>query len=62
MSKSTRMSRVALLTGSLCIVLTAVVFVLGEGPRRWYSGIFFAITGAVMLVNAKRWQPEGDQR
>ena len=55
MRKNT-MSKVALVSGILCIVLAAIVFVFADGLRRWYSGGFFAITGTVMLVNALRWR------
>jgi len=50
------MKRLALVLGILCIVLTVVVSVLADGPRRWYSGSFFALMGAILLVNAMRWR------
>ena len=46
------MSKVALVSGILCIVLAVKVFVFADGLRRWYSGIFFAVTGTVLLVSA----------
>ena len=55
------MSEVAFVSGILCIVLSVVVLVFADGLRRWYSGIFFAITGAVMLVNAFRWRRVADE-
>jgi hypothetical protein len=50
------MGKMALLVGILCLVLAVIVFVLADGPRRWYSGIFFAIIGLVMLTSAMRWR------
>jgi len=55
------MSKVALITGILCIVLAVIVFVFADGLRRWYSGIFFTIIGTVMLVNAPRWRRATDE-
>lgn len=55
------MSRPALVTGILCIVVAAIVFVVADGARRWYSGGFFALLGAIMLVNAVRWRRTGDK-
>jgi hypothetical protein len=48
------MSKFALTTGILFIVLAVVVFAFADGLRRWYSGMFFALIGAVVLVNAQR--------
>jgi len=48
------MNRLALIAGILCLVVAAVVFVFAEGMRRWYSGIFFAVIGAVTLIQALR--------
>ncbi len=47
------MRKMAMVTGILCLVLSVIVFVFADGPRRWYSGIFFAVLGTVMLVNTK---------
>jgi len=55
------MSKMALISGILCIVLAVLVFVFAEGLRRWYSGIFFAMVGAVMLVNAFLWRRVTDK-
>ena len=55
------MSKLALVSGILCIVLALVVFVFADGLRRWYSGIFFTIMGAVALVNAVRWRRTTDK-
>ena len=54
--KTTTMSKVGLVSGIVCIVLAVIVFVFADGLRRWYSGIFFAFMGTVMLVNAQRWR------
>jgi len=55
------MSRMALAAGILCILLMVVVFVFADGPRRWYSGGFFAVMGTVLLVNAVRWNRTVDK-
>jgi len=55
MTKNT-MSKVALVTGILCVVLTVVMFLFADGLRRWYTGIFFMIISTVMFVNALRWR------
>ena len=54
MSRKT-MSKVALVASILCLLMAVIVFVLVEGLRRWYSGIFFTVMGLVMLVNTLRW-------
>jgi len=46
----------SLVLGILCIVVAMIVFVFADGLRRWYSGIFFAMIGTVMLVNFLRWR------
>ena len=61
MNKKT-MSKVALITAILCIVMAVVVIVFADGLRRWYSGIFFAVMGAVMLVNMLRWRHVADEQ
>ena len=55
------MSKVALVSGILCVVLAVIVFVFADGLRRWYSGIFFALLGTLMLINALRWRRAADQ-
>jgi hypothetical protein len=55
------MNKVALVSGVLSIVLAVIVFVLADGPRRWYSGIFFAVMGTVLLANAMRWRRGTDR-
>jgi membrane protein implicated in regulation of membrane protease activity len=56
------MSKVALVTGILCIMVAVIVFVFADGLRRWYSGIFFALIGTVMLVSAVRWRRVASQQ
>ena len=60
MKKNTK-KRVALAIGILFIVLAVIVLVFAHGLRRWYSGIFFAIMGTVMLANALRWRRVADE-
>jgi di/tricarboxylate transporter len=60
MSKN-MMSKVALMSVILCVVLAVIVFVFADGLRRWYSGIFFTIMGAVLLGNALRWRCVADE-
>ena len=55
------MNKVTLFSGILCIVLALIVFVFADGLRRWYSGVFFAIIGVVMLLNALRWRRNADE-
>jgi drug/metabolite transporter (DMT)-like permease len=43
-------------------LVAVIVFVFAHGLRRWYSGIFFALIGAVMLVNAVRWRQIADRQ
>ena len=45
------MDKVTLVIGILCLILAVLIFVLADGLRRYYSGIFFAVIGTVMLVN-----------
>jgi hypothetical protein len=55
------MSKVALFSGIVLIALAVIVFVFADGLRRWYSGIFFAIMGTAVLVNALRWRRTPDE-
>jgi hypothetical protein len=55
------MSKVALISGILCIILAVIVFVFADGLRRWYSGVFFAMMGALLLTNAVRWRRVADE-
>lgn len=54
------MSKMALVLGVLCIVASVIVLVFADGLRRWYSGVFFAFLGVLMLLNAKRWRRDTD--
>lgn len=55
------MNKMVLALGILCFALAMVVFVFADGMRRWYSGVFFLVMGAVLLANAKhRRSPTGD--
>ena len=51
----------ALFSGIVLIVLAVIVLVFAHGPRRWYSGIFFAIMGIAVLLNALRWRRTRDE-
>jgi hypothetical protein len=51
MTESTK-RKVGLVLGVLFLVLAVIIFVFADGLRRWYSGIFFAIIGALTLLNA----------
>lgn len=55
------MSKMAAVSGILCIVLLVIVLSYADGPRRWYSGFFFAVIGTMMLVNAWRWRRAPDR-
>ncbi len=48
------MNRIALVVAILCFSLAVIVFMSADAPRRWYSGIFFLVLGAVMLGSVKR--------
>lgn len=48
------MGSMSLVMGVLCLVLAAVILLIADGPRRWYSGLFFALLGVVALTNAIR--------
>jgi len=52
MNKDT-LRKVALTVGPTCLVLAAVILIYADGLRRWYSGLFFALIGAVLLLNAR---------
>ena len=46
------MRKSSLVLGSLFILLAVAILVFAEGPRRWYSGLFFALLGTVAVLNA----------
>ncbi len=56
------MSKMALVSGIVCIVMAVIVFTFAEGLRRWYSGGFFALMATVMLVNSLRWRRAAARR
>jgi len=43
-----------LILGIFSFLIAAVIFVFGDGLRRWYSGIFFVILSVALIANAKR--------
>ena len=55
------MNKLALAVGILCCVAAVVIFIFADGMRRWYSGLFFAILGAVTLLQALRWRRNTDE-
>lgn len=60
MTKS-KMNKMAVAIGILCIAIAVIVLVFAEGLRRWYSGIFFMLMGTIMLINALRWRRHADK-
>jgi hypothetical protein len=60
MSKNT-MNKAGLVFGILFIALAVIIFVFADGLRRWYSGIFFAVMGTVVLVNFWRSRRVADE-
>ena len=46
------MRKAALAIGTIEIAFAIVVLVFADGARRWYSGLFFAIMGVVVLAYA----------
>ena len=56
------MSKMALVAGIICLFATIVILIFADGARRWYSGLFFAVIGAVMFVNAARWRRLADKK
>lgn len=55
MNKDT-LRKVALTIGPISLVLAVVITIFADGLRRWYSGLFFVLIGAVLLFNARRWR------
>ena len=58
--KRETMSKASLVMGVLCLVLALVILVFADGLRRWYSGLFFLLMGAVALTNAIRMRRVAD--
>ena len=56
--KKNTLSTIALFLGTVCILLAVMMFAFLDGLERWYSWVFFAIIGAVMLVNGLRWRSD----
>lgn len=48
------MNRTPLILGILSILFAVYLLIFVEGPRAWYTGIFFFVIGIVMLVQARR--------
>lgn len=44
----------SILPGIVCLALAVVIFIFAEGNRRFYSGIFFALLGVILAMNARR--------
>ena len=42
--------------GIAFLILSIVIFILADGARRFYSGLFFALLGVWLLSNALRSQ------
>ena len=55
MNKGT-LRKVALTIGPISLVLAVVILIFADGLRRWYSGLFFVLIGAVLLLNVRRWR------
>ena len=55
------MSKMTLVVGILSVVMAVIVFVLVDDLRRYYSGLFFTIIGAVMLLNVRCWKCNADK-
>jgi hypothetical protein len=43
-----------MLPGIACLALAVVIFIVAEGNRRFYSGIFFVLLGMFLITNARR--------
>ncbi len=46
------MKGMAVVLGGIFLFLAFAVLVFSDGLRRWYSGMFFALIGTAMLMNA----------
>jgi hypothetical protein len=47
------MRKFLIAAGAIAMVLGLVILVNGEGLRRFYGGLFFVVTGIVILRNAR---------
>jgi uncharacterized membrane protein len=56
-----KMKTWVLILGIILLVLAVVVLVFASGPRRWYSGLFFAVMGLVALANASRLRDSAEK-
>ena len=54
--KKETLRKLALTVGPASLVLAVVILVFADGLRRWYSGLFFALIGVALLLNARRWR------
>ena len=54
------MRKMQLFFGILFILLAVIVFIFGDGYRRIYSGIFFALIGVGTLVQTFRRRNHAD--
>jgi len=44
----------ALIPGIISVVFGIVLLLIVDGPRAWYTGIFFLVIGIVMLFRSKK--------
>ena len=52
------MRKLQLAAATVSFLLAILVFVRADGARALYSGLFFVVIGAVMLINARRTTSE----
>jgi len=55
------MRKLPLVLAMASFVLSLVIFIFAEGARSIYSGAFFALIGVVLLLNARRRQPQAPE-
>jgi len=48
------MRKLPLVLAILSFLVAIIVFIFVDGARSIYSGVFFAVIGVVLLVNARR--------
>jgi len=56
-----KMNRFAIIGGILSFIIAVIVFIIADGYRRYYSGIFFAILGVALLLQTRRWRHPTDK-